>query len=95
MGNHFLESCHIETKGFLQQFRPFQYSSQVSETTLNYTNQRIRGEIAPPITEYTEAGVIGEQVASEQATCFNITKVTILPQSTELEHPLMSPKFPS
>jgi len=38
VGNHFLESCHIETKGFLQQFRPFQYSSQVSETTLNYTN---------------------------------------------------------
>ena len=65
MSNHFLESCDIEKNTFYNNLGHSSISIQFSETSLNCTNQSIRGERAPPIRAYAEAGVIGEQVASE------------------------------
>jgi len=61
VSDHFLESCDIKKNTFYST----SISIQFSETSLNCTNQSIRGERSPPIRAYAEAGVIGEQVASK------------------------------
>ena len=46
VSNYFLESCHIKKKGFLQQFRPFQYSSPVFQSR-------------SPVHQFQTAGIKG------------------------------------
>ena len=65
LSNHFLKSYDIKKKAFYSNLGHSSIPVQFSETGLNCTNQSIRGERALPIRAYAEAGMIGEQVASE------------------------------
>ena len=58
VSNHFLESCHIKKKAFCSSLGHCSAPVQFSETSLNCTNQNIRGEIAPPIRAYNKDGIL-------------------------------------
>ena len=56
-----------QEKAFYSCLGHFSIPVQFSKTSLKCTNQSIRGERAPLIRAYVEAGTIGEQVASERS----------------------------
>jgi len=58
VSNHFLGSCHIKKKAFYSSLGHSGIPVQFSETSLNCTNQSIRGEIVPPIRAYDKGGIL-------------------------------------